>query len=162
MIDLQQTYALDILSAVLGHGRMARLIQDLREQRGLVSYVSVRNMTQRLQGTFCISAQLPTENLAVVERAIAQHIHLLQTQSVTDAEIERIRTQIANRFIFGNESPCDRASLYGYYSSLVGDLTPALNYPARLHALDADDLQTAAQTYLSPDSYGIVIQRPAV
>jgi len=162
MIDLQQTYALDILSAVLGHGRMARLTQDLREQQGLVSYISVRNMTQRLQGTFCISVQLPPENLAVVERAIAQHIHRLQTQLVTNAEIERIRNQIANRFIFGNESPCDRASLYGYYSSLVGDLTPALSYPARLQALDANDLQTAAQTYLSPDSYGIVIQRPAV
>ena len=56
-----------------------------------------------------ISAQLPTENLAAVEAAIVQHIRTLQTELVTDAEISRIRTQVANRFIFGNETPSDRA-----------------------------------------------------
>jgi predicted Zn-dependent peptidase len=51
--------------------------------------------------------------------------------------------------------------LYGYYQSQVGDLTPALNYPSRIQALDAVDLQKAAQHYLSADAYGIVTIKPA-
>jgi len=30
----------------------------------------------------------------------------------------------------------ERAGLYGYYQSMVGDLEPAFNYPARIQALD--------------------------
>ncbi|NJR66495.1 MAG: insulinase family protein, partial [Leptolyngbyaceae cyanobacterium CRU_2_3] len=62
MADLSRTYALDMLSSVLARGRTARLIRDLREERGLVSAISVSNMTYTHQGLFYINAQLPAEN----------------------------------------------------------------------------------------------------
>jgi len=160
LTQLNQTYALDVLAAILGHGRTSRLVRDLREERGLVSSISVSNMTQRLQGTFYISAQLPVENLQTVEAAIAQHIHTIQTQPVQEAEIARVCTQVANRFIFGNETPSDRAGLYGYYQSMLGDLEPAFKYPATIQALNAADLQAAAQQYLSSTAYGAVALKP--
>jgi predicted Zn-dependent peptidase len=49
----------------------------------------------------------------------------------------------------------DRTSLYGYYHSQLGDLTPALNYPARIQAVKAYDIQQAAQDYLATDAYGM-------
>jgi predicted Zn-dependent peptidase len=79
---------------------------------------------------------------------------------VTDAEISRIRTQVANRFIFGNETPSDRASLYGYYHSMLGDIAPALNYAGCIQAQTAQDLREAAVKYLSPDAMGVVVIRP--
>jgi zinc protease len=161
MTQLDETYALDVLAVILGQGRMSRLVRDLREERQLVTHIGVSNMTQRLQGVFYISAQLPEENLAEVEAAIAQHIRKFQTELVAETDIARIRTQVANRFIFGNEKPSDRTGLYGYYQSQVGDLTPALNYPSRIQAFDAVDLQKAAQQYLSADAYGIVTIKPA-
>ncbi|HEY9875797.1 MAG TPA: pitrilysin family protein [Candidatus Obscuribacterales bacterium] len=159
--ELPETYALDMMAAILGQGRMSRLIRDLREDRRLVSHIGVSNMTYRHQGLFYLAAQLPAENLAEVETAIAQHIRTLQTEPVTEAEISRVRTQVANRFIFGNETPSDRAGLYGYYQSMVGDLAPAFSYPARIQALEAVDLQVAAQKYLSPDAYGVVAIKPS-
>jgi|SRR6478672_3331405 len=161
LTQLSETYALDILAAILGQGRMSRLVRDLREDRRLVTHIGVSNMTHRLQGIFYIGVQLPTENLAEVEDAIAQHIRAIQAEPVTSAEIARVRTQVANRFVFGNETPSDRAGLYGYYQSMAGDLTPALNYPARIQALDAIDLQRSAQQYLSPEAYGVIITKPA-
>src|SRR4028118_385535 len=161
MTELEKTYALDVLGVILGHGRMSRLVKDLREERQLVTHIGVSNMTQRLQGVFYISVQLPEENLAEVEEAIAQHIRDVQTELVAETDIARIRTQVANRFIFGNEKPSDRTGIYGYYQSQVGDLSPALNYPSRIQALDAVDLQKAAQQYLSADAYGIVTIKPA-
>ena len=158
--NLQETYALDVLAAILGSGRTSRLVRDLREEKGLVSSISVSNITQRLQGTFYISATLPVENLAQVEAAIAQHINTIQTQPVAEWEIARIRTQVANRFIFANETPSDRAGLYGYYQSMVGNLAPAFDYPSRIQALDVSVMQTAAQKYLSPNAYGAVILKP--
>jgi predicted Zn-dependent peptidase len=161
MTELDKTYALDVLGVILGHGRMSRLVKDLREERQLVTHIGVSNMTQRLQGVFYISVQLPEENLAEVEEAIAQHIRDVQASLIAETDIARIRTQVANRFIFGNEKPSDRTGIYGYYQSQLGDLTPALNYPNRIQALEAIDLQKAAQQYLSPDAYGVVTIKPA-
>ncbi|WP_414573028.1 M16 family metallopeptidase [Nostoc sp. CCY 9925] len=160
MIQLEQTYGLDVLAAILGHGRTSRLVQDLREERKLVSSISASNISHELQGTFYISAKCAVENLAEVENAIAEHIRSLHTELVKESEIARVRRRVANRFIFGNETPSDRAGLYGYYQSLLGDLEPAFNYPAEIENQDATDLMQAAKDYLSPDAYGVVIMKP--
>ena len=160
LTNLEQTYALDGLASILGHGRTARLVKDLREERGLVSSISASNMTYRHQGIFCISAQLPVENIDAVEAAIAFHLQSLQSELVTETELDRVRTQVANQFTFSNETPSDRSGLYGYYQTLVGDLEPAFNYPTSIQLLSAKELQEAAQTYLPTQAYGCVVVKP--
>ncbi|MEH2183895.1 M16 family metallopeptidase [Nostoc sp.] len=160
MTQLNCTYGLDVLAGILGHGRTSRLVRDLREERGLVSSISVSNMSNELQGVFYISAKCAVENLPVVEDAIAQHIGKIQTELVTESEIARVQRRVTNRFIFGNETPSDRSGLYGYYQSLVGDLEPAFNYPAIIQSQDATDLMQAAKEYLSPNAYGVVFVKP--
>ncbi|WP_263975401.1 M16 family metallopeptidase [Leptolyngbya sp. 7M] len=160
MADLPQTYALDVLASILGQGRTARLVRDLREERGLGSGISVSNMTYIRQGLFYISAQLPVENLDTVEALILDHIRRLHTEPISEAEIQRVRTLVANRYIFGNETPSDRASLYGYYQSIIGDLAPALSYPDQIQTLNAQALQAAVQQYLAPDAYRVVVLKP--
>jgi predicted Zn-dependent peptidase len=158
--QLNDTYALDVVASVLGHGRTARLVQDLREAQGLVAGISASNMNYQHQGIFCISAQLPTENIAAVEAAIVGHLETLQQERITIAEMARVRTQVANHFTFGNETPSDRAGLYGYYQTLVGDLEPALHYPAAIQSLTSTDVQQAVQQYLPTDAYGVVVVKP--
>lgn len=160
LMELDETYALDVLAGILGHGRTSRLVRDLREERGLVSSISVSNMSNLLQGVFSISAKCDVENLAVVEAGIIQHLRTLQTEFVKESEIARVQQRVANRFIFGNETPSDRAGLYGYYQSLIGDLEPAFNYPQYIQAQAATDLIQAAKDYLSPDAYGVVVIKP--
>jgi predicted Zn-dependent peptidase len=160
LLQLEQTYALDVLAAILSQGRTSRLVRELREEKGLVAHISVSNLTQHLQGLFYISAQLPVENLEIVEAAIASQIDKLRSSPVQESEIARIGTQVANRFIFANETPSERAGLYGYYQSLTGDLGLALEYPSKIQALTAADLQATAVQFLSPTAYGIVTTKP--
>jgi zinc protease len=159
-IDLVETYPLDILAAILGSGRTSRLVKELKEERQLVNNISVSNMSNRIQGLFYLSVQLPSKNLREVEQIIAEHISTIQTTLITASEITRVRRQVANRYIFGTETPSDRADLYGYYRSVVGDLTPALNYPKQIQSLDAETIQLAARKYLSPTAYGVITVKP--
>jgi zinc protease len=159
-IELTATYPLDILAAILGSGRTSRLVKELKEERQLVNNISVSNMSNRVQGLFYLSAQLPSEHLQEVEQIITEHIDRIQTNPVTEAEIARVRRQVANRYIFGTETPGDRADLYGYYRSVVGDLAPALNYPKQIQSLTAETIQLAARQYLSPTAYGVVTFKP--
>ncbi|WP_008310815.1 M16 family metallopeptidase [Leptolyngbya sp. PCC 6406] len=160
--NLEHTYALDVLASVLGRGRTARLVQDLREERQWVTSISASNLTYWQQGVFSISAQLPIAHLEQVEAAIATHITQVCAEPITEAELRRIQTQVANRHVFGSESPSDRAGLYGYYHTLTGNLEPALAYPQAIQALTPKDIQVAAQAHLSPTAYGAVILRPDV
>ena len=159
LTQLKETYALDVLAVILGKGKVSRLFRELREEKGLVSSISVSNMTQGNQGLFYISAQLPTENIPAVEAAILAQIEKIQLELITESELNRIRTQVANRFIFGNERPSDRANLYGYYYSQLQTLEPAFNYPQEIQSLQSEDMRIAAQTYLSTEAYGRVIVR---
>ncbi|MBW4461547.1 MAG: insulinase family protein [Nodosilinea sp. WJT8-NPBG4] len=158
---LEDTYGLDILASILGRGLTSRLVRDLREERKLVTSVSCSNMTLAHQGAFMVSAQLPTENLDQVEGAIAQHIATVMEEPVSSAELSRVQTQVANRFIFANETPSDRAGLYGYYQTLTGDITEGLNYPAYIQKLGVKDVLQSAQHYLSSEAYGVVALQPA-
>lgn len=160
LIDLNDTYALDVIAGILGHGRTSRLVQDLREEQGLVSSISVSNSNYRLQGIFSISVQCDVENLAAVETIIMEHLRKLQTELVKESEIARVQRRVANRFIFGNETPSDRSGLYGYYQSLIGDLEPAFNYPQYIQNQEENDLIQAAQKYLSLSAYGVVVIKP--
>lgn len=160
MEALSQTYPLDVIASVLGSGRTARLVKDLREEKGLVAGLSVSNMTYTRQGIFFISVHLPDENVSVVENIILQHIADLHAEPITEAELQQVKTQVANRYTFGNETPDNRAGLYGYYHTLTEDLGPAIRYPKHIRALTASDIQASVQTYLSPDAYGCVIIHP--
>ncbi|NBD15222.1 MAG: insulinase family protein [Cyanobacteria bacterium] len=158
--DLQETYALDVLAAILGQGKASRLFRQLREEEKLVSAIAAGNSSQKLQGYFSVSARLPVENLEKVETAIQEQIRQLQEEPVSGSDLKRIQTKIANHYIFENEKPSDRANLYGYFFSQLGDLKPAFNYPEIIRHLTPEEIQQAAQRYLSPDAYGIVTLSP--
>ena len=144
--ELQETYALDVAAAILGQGKVSRLFRQLREEEKLVSAITASNSSQKLQGTFSVSARLPVENLERVEKAIQGQIKRLQTEPIPEADLNRIQTKIANRYIFANEKPSDRANLYGYFFSQLGDLQPAFNYPQVIRHLTPRPHSTGSPT----------------
>lgn len=160
LTELSETYPLSILANILGSGRTSRMVQDLRENRRIVDRISVSNSAMRWQGNFQVFAKLNVEDVAIVEEAIREHIRQLHEVPVTDEELAKIRTQVSNRFIFGNESPKERAGIYGYYDRIVGSLEPALNYPDLIKSITKEDIQAAVRKYLNPDAYGILIVKP--
>ncbi len=160
LLEMEETYALDVLANFLGHGRTSRLVKDLREDRALVNSIGTSNVSHQYQGLFCLSAHLAAENIPQVERACLDHIEALQTDLVSAANLDKICTQVANQFIFANEMPSDRANLYGYYQAMMGDLAPAFEYTDRIRSLTPEDIRTAAQKYLKTDAYGFVGIRP--
>ncbi len=161
LVELSETYPLSILASILGSGRTSRMIQDLRENRRIVDRISVSNSAMRWQGTFQVFTKLNIENVAIVEQIIREHILKLHETPVTDEELAKIRIQVSNRFVFGNESPRERAGIYGYYDRIVGSLEPALNYPDLIKAITKEDIQAAVRKYLNPDAYGILIVKSA-
>jgi zinc protease len=151
-----ETDALDVLARVLGAGRTSRLIQDLREDRGLVTHISASNIIHRSQGVFWISAHLPLENVSTVEAAVLEHIQKLQENSITSDELEQIKRQAINHYIFENETPSSRAGLYGYSHTVLGNLAQGLSYRDRIQSITKEILQDIAQKFLPLKRYRLL------
>jgi zinc protease len=158
--DLDNVHALDIIARILGSGRTSRLVHQLREERQLVTHISASNLTQVVQGTFSISASLPVEHLETVEAAIVSAIKQLQFEGVSDQELAQVHRQTVNRFIFENETPSSRASLYGYGQRIVGNLEASLHYPQAIRQISNAAIQTTAQQFLSLSGYRILRIHP--
>ena len=161
MCELDRTYPLDVLASILSGGRTARLIDDLRERRHLVNSISASNLSFSNQGVFYLSAKVAIDQLEVAEAAILAHIQRLHEVPVTDAELARVQTKVANRYVFGSETPSDRAGLYGYYQAMTGNIRHALDYPEHIRQVSAADVQAAVQQYLPLNAYGAVILKPS-
>ncbi|MEL7493429.1 MAG: pitrilysin family protein [Cyanobacteria bacterium J06554_11] len=160
MRELAKTYPLDVVASILGRGRTSRLTDDLLERRQLVNSISASNMAFGNQGVFYISARMPIEKLAAAESAIVEHIQRLHDEPITATELTRVQTQVANRYVFGSETPSDRAGLYGYYQAMTGNIAHALDYPACIRQVTAADVRAAVRRYLPLCAYGVVTLKP--
>ncbi len=160
MTDVQETDALDVLARILSAGRTSRLVQELREDRELVTHIGASNMTHTVQGVFWISAHLPVENIPAVEQAIIDQIQNLHEEPITAAELDRIKRQTINQFIFGNETPSSRAGLYGYSHAVFGNLAEGLGYTDRIQSISTATLQNVARKLLSVTGYRTLKMHP--
>lgn len=158
---VEQTYPLDILARVLAHGRNSRLVQILREQKGLVSSVSASNVTYGVQGLFWIAATLPEENLAAAEVEIIAQVQRLQEERVEPALVQQIQRQVVHQFIFENETPASRAGLYGYFQAIAADYRLGLDYPRVIREVTPEKLQAAAQAHLNLTQFRVLRFRHA-
>ncbi|GAB4314048.1 pitrilysin family protein [Cyanobacterium aponinum UTEX 3221] len=156
---LEETIALDVLAVILGRGKLSRLFRDLRENRRLVTRISASNTTYKIQGGFYVSAQLSQENIEIVQAEIIKHIQEIQQFGVTEAELNRVKQNVASQFIFQSEKPSDRTNLYGYYYSQLRTITPALEYSEKVKHITVEKIQETAIKYLSLDAYGVLIAR---
>ena len=122
-------------------------------------------MTFRWQGIFQIAAKLPADNMMSQLPIVEEHLQLeieqlTHSRPVTPEELTKIRTQVANRFIFASESPREKAGLYGYYDRVVGNLDVALHYPEIVRSITVDEIQAVAAQYLTPSAYSSITALP--
>jgi len=157
--DLRTAYGLDLLSVLLAEGRTSRLLRDLREEQHLVQDISSNYALQRESSLFTISAWLETEDLEQVEAKVCAHLDNLQTQPISEMELNRCKRLLCNDYAFSTETPNQLTGLYGYYQT-IAEASLAIKYPQQIQSLTATELQDIASKYLSPHNYAVTVVRP--
>lgn len=155
--DLEDAYALDLLSVVLAGGRSARLVRELREERQFVQWIGSQFSLQRDSSLFTISAALTPEFLPVVEQIVGDRLYQLHETQVSQVELDRAKRQLCNDFIFSTETPAQLAGLYGYYQTLTDRADLGVQYPTHIQQLTTEDLRRVARQYLGRDRYAVTI-----
>ncbi len=160
-ITEKDSYALDILSVILGDGKSSRLYKNLKEQKQLVASVSASHSSMRDDSIFYISTNYLTEDIERLKSEIFEEVKKLYENEISEEEIKKAKNIIARDTYYSRESVSNIASEIGYTVTLTGNLDYYKNYLDNINKVSAKDLKKAAKTYLNEDNAVISVILPS-
>jgi zinc protease len=151
-LDHADTPALDLLVSILGGQRSSRLVQALREQRGLAVSVDAGFAALEAAGAVLVTAQVEPANLRAAEDQILAEIRRVRDEGVTPAELRRAITRAEAVHEFQTETAQGRAVALGRAES-IWTIEDELAYVSRLRSVSAEQVRAVARRYLDPERY---------
>ncbi len=147
-----------VMNTILGGGVFnARLMQNLREDKGWTYGAGSSLDPDRFNGSFHASVSVRTE---VTDSAVTEtlaEIERMRNEPVTEEELDLAKRYMAGSFARSLEDPrtVARFALNTYLNGLAED--HYATYLKRLEAITVADVQAAAQAFLHPDHVAIFV-----
>lgn len=144
-----ETPVLDLLSTILSTGRSSRFPVHLRD-KGIVHSAWSYAYTPRDPGIFVAGATCAQDRVEDALAGIVAELARLQTEPVSDEELERARQQVVIDKLYSKETVEGQARELGYMALTLGDVRFSDRYYSRLQSVDAADIRKAAQNLFRP------------
>jgi zinc protease len=149
------TYAVDLLTYILGDSPSSRLNVAVRERDRLVFSVDSNYVPSQQAGLVSVTARLEPANLDRAEASIRDVIRRVRDEGVTEAERERAIITAESHYAFDIETAEGLARDYGQ-GETTWTLDDELKYLERLRTVTGAEIQAAARKYLGDDNYARV------
>ncbi len=154
-------YAARFFSDVVGGGMSSRLFQQLREERGLAYSVYTMLQSWRDAGLFSVYAATARNQSAAAAQLI-EDVLGQAADTVTEREVNRVRTQAKAGLLMSLESSWGQASYVARMLALHGRLVDPAEIVADLEAVTVDQVRAAGARMLSGPRARATIGFPAV
>jgi zinc protease len=159
----EDAYALEILAAVLSGNASARLNQHLvREKQIAIDADAGFDMLQRGKQSLFVLDGTPSEGktVAELEQAIWQELESVQQSGITEEELLRVKAQVIAADVYQRDSMFYQAMQIGTLETIGYSHKMLKDYPARLGAVTAQQVQAVAQKYLRKDNMTVAVLDP--
>lgn len=154
------TYALDVLSTILGSGRTSKLYQSLKEQKQIVNSVGAYNSTMRDDGMFVVKSTFLPQNLETVEEAVYAEIEKIKQYGITEVELNTAKKMIESDTYYARESVSNIATEMGYLYTLTGGTKYYEDYLKNINKVTAQDVKRVANKYLNKTNSAVSVILP--
>jgi zinc protease len=149
--------ALGVLETILGGGDSSRLNQDLVHDQQLAAQVMADADLRQQPGLFAVAAVMASGKTPDQgEAALRAEIARVRDQPVTQAELDRAKTQLIAANLRERETVEGQAQALGESIVLEGDANRVNDDIARLQAVTAADVQRVARLYLPDDRRAVI------
>ena len=159
-IDDSDSYALDILSIILGEGRSSVFYRTIKEQKQLAYSIGAVNAGFKDDGIFYISANFTPDKYEKLENCIFEEIKNVQKHGVTPEQLQLAKNVIERNTYYERESISNIANEIGYTFVTTDDVKYYENYLANIKKVTADDVKHAANKYLGKEKSAVSIVLP--
>jgi predicted Zn-dependent peptidase len=153
-------YVFDVMETILSKGRTSRLYNNLVTNQQIAKSVSAVNSVPgiRYKNLFTIFAQPrhPHTNIELEEK-ILEEIEKIKTQPVADEELIKAKNNIKMEYVQSLDSNSEIASILSYCEILLGSYRYFSDYLNNVEKVTAEDIQKAAQDYLTKNNRTTVV-----
>ena len=143
---------LDMISTILSDGKSSRLYKKIVDEKKMALQIGATNNSQEDYGMYLIYG-LPQGTFTATDivKEIDEEIVKLQTQLVSDKEMEKLRNRYENDYVNGNASVEGIASNLATFYMLYGDVN-LINTEIEIYrSITAKEIQEVAKKYLNPN-----------
>lgn len=146
-------YVLQLINTILGGGISSRLFQQIREERGLVYTVFSYHSSYHDGGVFCIYLGLSRVNVGQALDLVFKEIRDIQSNGVTDVELQRAKDQLRGNLLLSLEHVNSRMSRLGKSQMYLGKVIPPEEIVRRINSINNDQIREVAREFLVPENF---------
>jgi zinc protease len=151
-------YAVMIMNYILGGGGFSsRLVDNIRDNKGLAYDVHSAFSAQKEPGTFAVTIQTKNESANEVIVEILKELRKIQTVLVSEKELADAKAYLTGSFPLRMDTYAKIAGILTSIEIYNLGLDYPSTYPALINSVTREDIMRAAQKYLHPDNIVIVV-----
>lgn len=149
----RQETVLDFVSEILGGGRSSRIYRALVAETQTAVEAGTYTYNLQQDGLFMAQAVLPptSEDYDGALEALKAQVKRLQTEGVTDDELEKARNQMLKQIVTTNLEIESKASLLGRAAVTMGSVEKVNTLLDEIRSVTRQEIQQAAVKYLDTD-----------
>ena len=155
--------ALYVANQILGGGGFGtRLMEEVREKRGLTYGIYSGFSPMRATGPFMINVQTRAELADATQALTLQLVKDFIEQGPTQAEVDRVKRELAGSYPLSTASNGQIAGQLGSIAFYGLPLTQMDDFMDAVQKLSVDDVKQAMARHINPDEFVIVRVGPEV
>ncbi len=146
-----------VMNHVLGGTFSSRLVQNIREEKGYTYSIGSGFSYPADTGRFVVSASVRNDVIALTLEEVFAEIERIQTEPLTDEEINDARDGIVGEWVFGLESYQDFVEAVASYKIRGVELDRLNNWLGHIKDVSKDRVLDIANRYIHPEDFIIVV-----
>jgi zinc protease len=151
-------YAVSVMNYILGGGGFsARLMDNIRDNKGLAYDVRSSFSAQKEPGAFTVTIQTKNESANEVIEETLKEIRRIQSTLVTEKELSDAKAYLTGSFPLRMDTSAKVAGILTSIELYNLGLDYPQRYPLLINAVTREDVQRVARKYLHPDAVVIVV-----
>ena len=146
-----------VMNEVLGGTFTSRLVQNIREDKGYTYSIGSGFSYPADTGRFVVSAAVRNDVIVPALEEVFKEIERIQTEPLTDEEINDARDGIVGGFVFGLETYQDFVETVASYKTRGVELDRLNGWLGLINDVSTEDVLDVANTYIHPEEFIIVV-----
>ena len=146
-----------VMNHVLGGTFSSRLVQNIREEKGYTYSIGSGFSYPADTGRFVVTAAVRNDVIAPALEEIFKEIERIQTEPLTDEEINDARDGIVGEWVFGLETYQDFVEAVASYKIRGVELDRLNKWLGHIKDVSTDDVLDIANRYIHPEDFIIVV-----
>ena len=146
-----------VMNEVLGGNFSSRLVQNIREDKGYTYSIGSGFSFPADTGTFRVSAAVRNDVIALTLEEVFKEIETIQTEPLSDEELNDARDGIIGRFALTLETYQDFVESVASYKIRGVEIERLSKWLGLINDVSKDDVLEIANTYIQPDNFVIVV-----